>query len=205
MVNTIHLVRHGHHAMLGHRLCGRMPGVQLDDRGCRQMAGCAELIGRTPAAIQSSPQRRAQQSASILASHFGLPVEIVPAVDEIDYGEWTSLAFADLDGDARWNRWNVQRGTSRPPGGESMWALQERVVRHLEQLRRVEANGAIVIVSHAEPIRAALLHYSRIPLDNFLSVDVDPASISTLEVDQAGIRVTQINQQVPACESRSLV
>src|SRR4051812_10468888 len=153
MVNTIHLVRHGHHAMLGHRLCGRMPGVQLDDRGCRQMAGCAELIGRTPAAIQSSPQRRAQQSASILASHFGLPVEIAPAVDEIDYGEWTSLAFADLDGDARWNRWNAQRGTSRPPGGESMRALQQRMVRHLEQLRRVEANAAaIVIVSHAEPI-----------------------------------------------------
>jgi broad specificity phosphatase PhoE len=198
MVNTIHLVRHGHHAMLGHRLCGRMPGVQLDDLGCRQMAGCAELIGRTPAAIQSSPQRRAQQSASILAWHFGIPVEIVPAADELDYGEWTSLAFADLEGDPRWNRWNSRRGTSRPPGGESMRAMQQRIVQHLEQLRRVQTDAAIVIVSHAEPIRAALLYYSRIPLDNFLSVDVDPASISTLAVDQAGIRVTQINQQVLA-------
>jgi len=198
MVNTIHLVRHGQHAMLGHRLCGRMPGVQLDDRGCRQMAGCAELIGRTPAAIQSSPQRRAQQSASILAWHFGLAVEIVAAVDEIDYGEWTSLAFADLEGDPRWSRWNSRRGTSRPPGGESMRALQRRTVRHLEQLRRVQTDGAIVIVSHAEPIRAALLYYSRIPLDNFLSIEVDPASISTLAVDQAGIRVAQINQRVLA-------
>jgi broad specificity phosphatase PhoE len=198
MVNTIHLVRHGHHAMLRHRLCGRMPGVQLDDRGCRQMPHCAELISRTPAAIQSSPQRRAQQSASILACHFGLPVEIIPAVDEIDYGEWTSLAFADLEGDPRWNRWNARRGTSSPPGGESMRALQRRVVRHLEQLRRVKTDATIVIVSHAEPIRAALLYYSRIPLDNFLSVDVDPASISTLTVEHAGIRVTQINQRVLA-------
>src|SRR3954465_3344174 len=138
MVRTIHLVRHGHHAMLGNRLCGRMPGVQLDDRGCRQMSGCADLIGRTPAAIQSSPQRRAQQSASILAWHFGLPVEIFGALDEIDYGEWTSLAFADLEGDSRWKRWNARRDVSRPPGGESMRALQQRMVRHLEQLRRVE-------------------------------------------------------------------
>src|SRR4051794_8059941 len=184
MVNTIHLVRHGQHAMLGHRLCGGMPGVQLEDRGCRQMASTAALIGRTPAAIQSSPQRRAQQSASILAWHFGLAVEIFPAVDEIDYGEWTSLAFADLEGDPRWHRWNERRGTTSPPGGESMRALQQRVVRHLEQLRRVESDGAIVIVSHAELIRAALLHYSGIPLDNFLSVDVDPASISTLVADQ---------------------
>jgi broad specificity phosphatase PhoE len=198
MVNTIHLVRHGHHAMLGHRLCGRMPGVQLDDRGCRQMSCCADMIGRTPAAIQSSPQRRAQQSASILAWHFGIPVEIVPAVDEIDYGEWTSLGFEALEGDTRWTRWNARRGTSRPPGGESMRALQQRMIRHLEQLRRIQTDAAIVIVSHAEPIRAALLYYSWIPLDDFLSVDVDPASISTLAVDQAGIRVTQINQRVLA-------
>ena len=79
-----------------------------------------------------------------------------------------------------------------------MRALQQRIVRHLEQLRRVETDAAIVIVSHAEPIRAALLYYSRIPLDNFLSVEVDPASISTLVADQAGIHVAQINQRVPA-------
>lgn len=198
MVEAIHLVRHGHHAMLGHWLCGRMPRVQLDDLGCRQMSRCAEMIPARPVAIQSSPQRRAQQSASILAWHFGLPVEIAPEVDEIDYGEWTSRAFAELEGDTRWNRWNTRRGAGRPPGGESMRALQQRMVQYLEQLRCAQADGAIVIVSHAEPIRAALLYYSRTPLDNFLSIEVDPASISTLAVNRAGIRISRINQQVPA-------
>src|SRR4051794_14603412 len=185
MVSTIHLVRHGHHALLGKQLCGRIPGVRLDEAGCRQMSGCAGLIGRAPAALQSSPQRRAQQSASILGWHFGMPVEIAPAVDEIDYGDWTAMEFSDLEEDAGWKRWNSRRGSSRPPGGETMRALQQRVVQHLEELRRLDANGTVVIVSHAEPIRAALLYYSRIRLDDFLSVDVAPASISTLSVDQA--------------------
>lgn len=79
-----------------------------------------------------------------------------------------------------------------------MRALLQRMVRHLEQLRRVQADGAIVIVSHAEPIRAALLHYSRTPLDNFLSIEVAPASVSTLSVDKSGIRISRINQQVQA-------
>lgn len=79
-----------------------------------------------------------------------------------------------------------------------MRALLQRMVRHLEQLRRVQADGAIVIVSHAEPIRAALLHYSRTPLDNFLSIEVAPASVSTLSVDKSGIRISRINQQVRA-------
>jgi broad specificity phosphatase PhoE len=198
MVEAIHLVRHGHHAMLGRWLCGRVPGVQLDELGCRQMSRCAEMIPARPLAIQSSPQRRAQQSASILAWHFGLPVEIAPEVDEIDYGEWTSRAFAELEGDTRWKRWNTRRSAGRPPGGESMRALQQRMVQYLEQLRCAQADGAIVIVSHAEPIRAALLYYSRTPLDNFLSIEVDPASVSTLEMDRAGIRISRINQQVPA-------
>src|SRR3954451_16829058 len=198
MVSTIHLVRHGHHPLLGKRLCGRMPGVQLDGLGCRQMSRCAALIGAAPAALQSSPQRRAQQSASILGWHFGVPLEIVPAVDEIDFGDWTSLEFEALEHDPGWKRWNSHRGTSRPPGGESMRALQQRVVRHLEKLRGLDTGGTIVIVSHAEPIRAALLYYSRIPLDDFLSIEVDPASISTLAVNRAGIRISRINQQVPA-------
>jgi broad specificity phosphatase PhoE len=198
MVEAIHLVRHGHHAMLGQWLCGRMPGVQLDELGCRQMSRCAEMIPARPLAIQSSPQRRAQQSASILAWHFGLPVEIVPDVDELDYGEWTSQAIADLEGDTRWNRWNTRRSTSHPPGGEGMQALQQRMVQHIEQVRRAQADGTIVIVSHAEPIRAALLYYSRTSLDNFLSIEVDPASVSTLAVDRTGIRISRINQQVPA-------
>lgn len=197
MITTIQLVRHGHHGLLGDRLCGRMPGVQLDDLGCRQMSRCAEMIER-PAVIQSSPQRRAQQSASILAWHFGLPVEIAPETDEIDYGEWTSRSFDELEADAGWRRWNARRSANRPPGGESMQELQQRIVRHLEQLRGVQADGAIVIVSHAETIRAALLHYSRVPLNDFLSIDVAPASVSTLTVAGSGIRISRINQQVSA-------
>jgi broad specificity phosphatase PhoE len=198
MVQTIHLVRHGHHALLGQMLCGRMAGIQLDDLGGRQMARCAELIRPIPSAIQASPQPRARQSAAILAWHFRLPVEIVPAVDEIDCGDWTGQPFVALTNDPHWTRWNEERGASYPPNGESMHALQQRVVEHVEQLGRDRSDGAVAIVSHAEPIRAALLHYAGVPLDNFLSIELDPASISTLTVDGAGIRIAQINQRVPA-------
>ncbi|MBV8700147.1 histidine phosphatase family protein [Bradyrhizobium sp.] len=198
MVKTIHLVRHGHHALLDRTLCGRMAGVGLDALGCRQMSGCAQLIWPQPSLIQSSPQRRARQSAGILAAHFGVSVEIVAAVDEIDLGEWTARSFSELANDAAWLRWNSHRGASRAPNGESMRELQQRIVGHLERLREEPTDATIVIVSHAEPIRAALLHYRGMALDDFMAIGVDPASISTLFVDRAGIRVSQINQRVPA-------
>jgi probable phosphoglycerate mutase len=196
MMKTVHLVRHGHHALLAGVLCGRMPGVELDELGCRQMASCSRWIFPAPTTIQASPQRRALQSASILARDIGLPVEIVAAVDEIDVGDWTGRAFDELNKDPGWQRWNHRRGTSRPPNGESMQRLQRRVVQHLEQLRNEPGDGTILIVSHAEPIRAALLHYANIPLDDFLSITVDPASVSTLCFDRSGVRISRINHGV---------
>jgi broad specificity phosphatase PhoE len=198
MVTTVHLVRHGHHALLGSMLCGRMPGVGLDGLGCRQMALCAEHVLPVPAAIQSSPRRRARQSAGILAAHFNLPVEIVPAIDEIDAGDWTARSFDELERDSDWHRWNRHRGQSRPPNGESMQELQQRVVRHLEQLRDDGTDGTVLLVSHAEPIRAALLHYANVALDDFLSISVDPASVSTLSLDRAGVHVCQVNRRTLA-------
>lgn len=198
MARIIHLVRHGHHALLGRTLCGRMNGVTLDDIGCEEMARCAITISPWPALIQSSPQRRCMQSASVLAAHFGLPIEIVPALDELDYGEWSGRSFEELRQDPQWSRWNRRRGASRPPGGESMRSLQNRVVGHLEQLRNDHSAGTVIAVSHAEPIRAALLHYARMRLDDFLSIEIEPSSISTLSVDSRGFRITGINQRVPA-------
>jgi broad specificity phosphatase PhoE len=196
MVKTVHLVRHGHHALVARVLCGRTNSVSLDALGCTQMSRCAESMIPTPTSVQSSPQRRARQSAGIIAWHFGLPVEVVPAMDEIDCGDWTGRAFADLDRDAEWRQWNCRRSTCRPPNGESMHELQRRVVRHLDAIRHDMSDGAIAVVSHAEPIRAALLHYSNIALDDFLSIAVDEASISTLCFDRAGVHVSQINQGV---------
>jgi broad specificity phosphatase PhoE len=198
MAKIIHLVRHGHHALLGRKLCGRMKGVALDELGCQEVARCAGAIAPRPNLVQSSPQRRCVQSACILAALYGLPVEIVPAVDELDYGDWTGQSFDDLERDPGWSVWNTQRGTSRPPGGESMRAVQQRAVDHIEHLRRDLSSDTVVVVSHAEPIRAALLHYQGIDLDHFLSVEIEPASVSTLAVDHNKLDITGINQRVSA-------
>jgi broad specificity phosphatase PhoE len=194
---NIHLVRHGHHGLVDRVLCGRMPGVQLDELGCDQMATTAEILARYgPSAIQSGPQRRALQSAAIIANRCGCAVEIASGFDEIDMGEWTGAAFADLASDKKWRKWNARRGTARPPGGESMSALQRRVIEHLEQLKGQVGN--IVIVSHAEPIRAALMYYLRISLDHFHSVQIDPASISTVRIEGSRRLVSCVNGKVSA-------
>jgi broad specificity phosphatase PhoE len=198
MATTIHLVRHGHHSRLGLLLCGRMPGVEIDELGRREISGCCELLASPPTEVQSSPQRRAVQSAEIIASCFGLGVVIAPAADEIDVGDWTSLSFQDLVRDPEWHRWNSHRAVSRPPHGESMRSLQRRMVGHLESLCGDSGTDTVVLVSHAEPIRAALLHYLGMSLNDFLSIDVDPGGVSTLRIENGRVRVADINRRTIA-------
>ena len=120
-----------------------------------------------------------------------------------DYPGSTRLTWAvDRDG-VRRSRIEHQmaeleqrRGSARPPGGESMAALQRRVILHLEQF--AGQSGTIVIVSHAEPIRAALMYYLAIPLDRFHSVAIDPASISTIRLDGSRRLVSRVNGEVTA-------
>jgi probable phosphoglycerate mutase len=79
-----------------------------------------------------------------------------------------------------------------------MRSLQNRIVDHLEQLRNDRSAVTAIAVSHAEPIRAALLHYARMRLDDFLAIEIDPSSVSSLTADRDGFRITGINQRVPA-------
>lgn len=196
MAVEVVLVRHGRHRLLDRVLCGRMDGVGLSDAGRHDMINCALSLATEPVALlQASPTRRAMESAELLDDALGLGIESAPAMDEIEMGEWTGCTFADLEVDPRWRAWNSRRGTARPPGGESMAELQQRVVDHIEGLRSRRKDGRVVIVSHAEPIRAALLHYLGRPLDDFFSIELAPASRSTLRLDDDIVQVAAINER----------
>jgi broad specificity phosphatase PhoE len=169
--------------LVDHVLCGRMKGVGLDSHGNVQAKRLADaLSGKSIDLIQSSPRLRAQQTARPIAQRLGLALETTEGFDELDAGEWTGLSFQALKADPRWREWNTRRGSARPPGGESMAELQARVVAHLNSLRH-RSRELVVIVSHAEPIRAAILHYRHMSLDRFSEVSVEPASITVLQLD----------------------
>jgi broad specificity phosphatase PhoE len=183
VTTTIHLVRHAAHELLDRVLVGRDPSVSLSGAGVRQ----AQALGKRFAAsrticVQSSPQLRARQTAEAIAQVHGLPLTTATEVDELDVGTWSGRSFADLDQDPQWRLWNSDRSRASPPGGESMHALQRRIVDHLTDVADAHRNGEVVIVSHAEPIRAAVLHYLELSLDAYNEVQVAPASVTTILV-----------------------
>ncbi|MDQ4136142.1 MAG: histidine phosphatase family protein [Pseudomonadota bacterium] len=195
MTTMFFLVRHAAHELVDRVLCGRMAGVRLGDEGRAQARRVADRLAREPiAALHTSPLDRARETAAPIGERLRLEPEVREALNEIDMGEWSGRSFEDLEGNLRWRSWNGARVVSRPPGGESMLEVQARVVGHLERTRADYPDRAVVLVSHADVIKAALLYGLGMPLDGYRLFDISPASISTLVMGDWGVKVLAMNE-----------
>jgi broad specificity phosphatase PhoE len=199
MPTLFHLVRHAAHDRLGKVLVGRLNGVHLSLQGREQAEQLAAYFkGRDIAAIVSSPRERAQETAAPIAATLDLRVRTSNGIDEHDCGGWRGRSFEDLSDDPAWRRWNAARSFARPPSGESMAELQARVLSDVMNLHGSLRDQSIILVSHAEPIRALLLHVLGLSTDVWNRIEIGPASISTVAWEDFGARVLRMNECV--CE-----
>jgi broad specificity phosphatase PhoE len=196
-MTQIYLVRHGANDSLGRELTGRSSGVHLNETGRAQAVRVAEALAAVPVThVLSSPLERCRETAQPLADRLKLPVTICDAVTEVDFGDWTRKSFQDLDGMEAWRQWNAFRSGGQIPNGESMIQVQTRMVGELERLRRQHPKGTLVIFSHGDPIRAALTWYLGMPLDLLSRLEVFPASINLLAVNDWDARIRALNLTV---------
>jgi broad specificity phosphatase PhoE len=198
-VTTLLLVRHAAHDLLGRALAGRADGVALNGQG-RAQAG--ELVARLARhridAIYSSPRQRARETAGPLASVHGLPVEPCEAFDEIDFGEWTGLAFDRLRDEPAWRTWVDRRSMACPPGGEPFADVCSRALAGVGRIAQLHPRREVVVVSHGDVIKAVLAGVLGMPLDNLERLEIAPASLSILEAEGEWRQVRLVNDSPPA-------
>ncbi|MEX2256994.1 MAG: MSMEG_4193 family putative phosphomutase [Acidimicrobiia bacterium] len=188
------LARHAVTAQTGPLLSGRAPGIDLSDEGRRQAEALGQRLAALPVAVvYASPIERTTQTAEAVARHHGLPVLPLVGVLEADYGEWTGQKLADL---AKTDLWKVvQRTPSRAsfPEGESLAAMQARMVAALDAVVAQHPGELVVVVSHADPIKAAIAHYTGVHLDLFQRIVVSPASVTAFAFGGHGIGMLKCN------------
>jgi broad specificity phosphatase PhoE len=193
-VTTFCLVRHAATAVMRQAVSGRAPGIHLSAEGRAQAKKLGDALASLPvSAIYSSPLERSVKTATAIANRLSLQVQIRQSLTEVDYGDWTGAAFSELASIERWRSFNSFRSGTRTPGGESVFGVQARVIAELEWLRARHTDEMIALVSHAEPIRAAICFYAGIPLDLSLRIEIAPASLSIVAVSQDEARIFGIN------------
>ncbi len=139
--------------------------------------------------------QRTRESAEIVSERLILPIEFRDDLIELDFGEWTGTTFDSIRADSRWRPWSQHRSLARIPGGETMRAVQFRAVEAILEIGDRHRDAASVIVSHGDVIRSALVFALGMPLDFYSRIEVVQGSLSTIRIDDGGIRVGSINER----------
>jgi probable phosphoglycerate mutase len=188
------LIRHATTDWVGRHFAGWIPGISLNEQGRGQAQALAErLVGTPLVAVYSSPLERAQETAAAIAAPHGLAVETVEAVGEVHCGDWTGQSIEELRQTELWRRLHLYPSGTRFPGGESMFEAQARMVAALDQLRTVHPGAIVAVVSHADPIKAAVAYYVGLHLDLCQRLAIGAASITELSFTPFGPRLLRCN------------
>jgi len=193
---TILLVRHGATATTGSILPGRAPGLHLSEQGHAQASALGERlkeIPRKPAAIYVSPLERAKETALPLAKALRLRPLVDRGLLECDFGTWTGKRLSTLSRRVEWRAVQNAPSTFRFPEGESFSEMQQRIWSTLERLAKRHRNRTIVVVSHADPIKAAVTYAQGVPLDLFQRTVISTCSLSAIAFTDATPVVLCVN------------
>lgn len=191
---TLALIRHAAHALVGHTIVGRAPGVHLSPAGVQQAQALARrLAGGALAALYTSPLERAAETAAAIGARLGLEARVAQELNEIDFGAWTGRTIAELDQIEAWRQFNHFRSTARIPDGESMVEVQARFLQLIERLTPAHPGDTVALVSHGDVIKAALAHYLGVHLDLFQRIEIAPASLSLVQLCPYGPKVLLVN------------
>jgi probable phosphoglycerate mutase len=188
------LVRHAHTDALGRILAGRAAGVPLSTIGRAQAERLGRRLSEIPlAAIYTSPLERAFETARSIARHQAARLEPDLDLHEIDFGDWTGLTFQELDTVEGWREFNRRRSSATIPRGEAPIHVQNRIVAAITRVTAAHPGRTIVMVSHGDVIRSAVLYVAGSSLDLWDRFEISPASITAVAVSGESFRLLYVN------------
>lgn len=188
------LVRHGHVQNPQRKVYGRLPGWKLSAMGRGQAAGVAEHLARRPIVhVYSSPLERATETAAAIAAACGVAVSIDEDFIESSLGaHWEGLRWTDVRST---RHAELDAYLHRPHEvdfvDETFAALGARMTRALAALAVRHAGQEVVVVSHGDPIKAAICLLEGKPIARLHDLRVRTGGLVAIEMGSGPARVVQ--------------
>src|SRR5262245_3713438 len=183
-MTTLLLARHGQSVANAIRRFQGVQDVPLSELGERQAAALAtSLRHRRPHHVYASPLARARRTAEIVVQELGTPLTLLDDLRELSLGDWegrTVQEIAALPGDP-YRRWVRDPVTHAPAGGESLAAVQQRMLRAIDTIGAAHPDGErILVVCHGGVISAYLAHVLGLPLSSIWRLTLANGSLTAV-------------------------
>jgi alpha-ribazole phosphatase len=180
------LARHGETIWNRERKYQGQSDVPLTDEGRIQARSLSErLKDEKIDVIYASDLGRTIETAEIIAEHHGQKVVPDPLMRELSFGIWEGMTYDEIM--QKWPQeykgWQADPYNEKPPEGETLSELCERVSKFLMKAAQDHPEGRILAVSHAGPIRAILSVLLNLKEEFFWKFKIGNTSLTIIEYD----------------------
>lgn len=140
--------------------------------------------------LYSSPEKRALETAEIIAQELGLETQVMEGLRERDWGAWEGKSFTEIKPtlDAMTLE---QRYIFKPPGGETWQEMDQRLFGAVQRIVRQD-NKVSAIITHAGAIRALIPLLSGEPKETSFQYDPPNASITSFSFGDGRFRLLSL-------------
>jgi broad specificity phosphatase PhoE len=167
----IYLVRHGETIWNAEDRCQGQADADFSERGRAQIRTLADELATVRFdAAYTSPLVRAVRTAEAILGDRGVRARRVAALSEISYGTLQGTCFADWPGNLH-ETWRSDPWSVTFPEGESLAALEARVLPAFEQIVAAHPGDTVLVSSHGHVNRLILSAHNRLPRADFWSIE----------------------------------
>jgi phosphoserine phosphatase len=146
---------------------GRVQGtldIPLCEDGRQEVEALVDALRTQPiAAIYTSPNQSAQQTAEALGASLELKVKTLDKLHNLDHGLWQGMLVADVKAKQPkvYRQWQEQPETVCPPQGETISTAKERVQTALAKLLKKHKSDGVLALIAPEPLASIIRHVLR--------------------------------------------
>jgi broad specificity phosphatase PhoE len=180
-MTQIILVRHGRTPWNKDKIFRGTVDVPHDEVGREEARLAGEwLKTETIHAAYCSPLSRARETAESIAVHHGLPVQDLPGLTDLCYGDWQSVPLAEVKKRYAelYRQWETAPHTVRFPGGETLDEVRQRALAAVEEVLRRHPGQTVVLAAHRVVNKVLILAFIGLDNSHFWRIGQDTTAIN---------------------------
>ena len=198
-MGKIYLARHGETLWNNTMRFQGITDIELSQTGIEQAKQFAKSMeDKKIEAIYASDLRRAFQTADFVAKQKGMTVIQEPLLKEMSFGEWEGLNSDQIEkkfpGSVATFFENPEK--FNPPGGESVFQMQERACSAFYRICEQNKGNNILIVSHGGVIRAILADILQMKLAGIWRMRQNNTGLNIIEKFSTRYVINAVNSTV---------
>lgn len=195
MTTRVYLMRHGEVVNDGERRYNGHIDIDITQKGVEQMHRLAGMLhGKGIAAVYSSDLIRSVKGAAIISDRVGIPYTSLRELRERSVGAWEGLTAGEIQErfSAEYASWRADLLGYRPPGGESLNDVKERVLPEFNRLVDTHRSQELALLLHGGVNRVILADALGLDMMNLFRIDQAFGALNIIDYFDDGMAAVKL-------------